>query len=420
MLEFDWWKVVLSIVVAIITALIAKTQLVQVYNMAQRASMWVWRKICFPCTVLVRKWRRRQALTIVERSLRSQPGVSIRVPSDLFHRSIGTFPITARSLLCSDMKDRPSWLNDHYVCTALETLNAQGRVVKAKKYLLEPLVQPWPPKEYKYIFQHVDYITSQTVTDEAKQIETNSWCMIYQDVIASDDSQYGPCSVDARFEWECYPSITLGPNRTTRAMRVSHLKESAPPCQRCWERYDEERHLSQLVATLWENELWMDVTLLPGTFHQEIRAFRLSMSSKLKRGPFLTAVVADCMESGISHEAVNDVSKVTKQRITAFRVAHKTVEGLRSTMPKDGWQQVKWGDIGFAEWKCISKAGAFQIQALPNGQVRLQWMLNDTKEPTVLALYEVDGNAVRAVQVDYDGPETEVFRAALEGNLNPG
>ena len=106
-------------------------------------------------------------------------------------------------------------------------------------------------------------------------------------------------------------------------------------------------------------------------------------------------------------------------RQTEFHVALEAVNGLDEHMPKDGaWQQDRWSAHGFSEWHHTLSGAVFNIRALPNGQFLLCGSPEDSMPVSPLSLLEVgDGRTVRVVEADYDVPETDIFREALQANL---
>ena len=310
MVEQNWWTVIILSAIGgaiggSISVLIAKMGTI-LFNVS-RAFRWAWRNILALLTMFKIKWRKRRALTITERNLQ---GTSIRIPTDLYDRSLRVPPTTANSSILEVVTvDYPKWLNDYYVVTALETLSAKRRVVKAKRYALDA----WPPRENGYFFRHGLKITSASVEDEVRQLETDSMCMVYQSFFGRgrrrDD--FGACNVDDRFECTPYAK-TLAYDRSESGTTI-HPKESAPPCERCWERVEEERRLFMLVVNLLRNELYEDLMSL-SAIQDECAAPNRSG----ERGPFMESVVSFCVESGISYQAKDAVLEVTKRAVGIF------------------------------------------------------------------------------------------------------
>ena len=69
---------------------------------------------------------------------------------------------------------KPSWLNDYYVASALESLWRKGKIVKATKFELNG----FPPRPELYVFLCLKKGT--TARQQADLIETDSQCLVHQ------------------------------------------------------------------------------------------------------------------------------------------------------------------------------------------------------------------------------------------------
>ena len=286
----------------------------RVLFMVPRAFRWFSRKILTQCTLLIIRWRERKAGIIVELSLEGTPGIHIL--ADLYRQSLREHPTTSRRTLLEFVKvDYPKWLNDYYVARALESLATEGRIVKANQYA----DNAWPPNGvWGYLFRHEKQIaSSESVEAESRLLETESWCMVYQRFygVGKHRENIEACFVRDRFERTPY-SKTLSDNKSQHGENL-RLKESAPPCQRCWERNAQERSLRMLVTNFLENELHAELMSLSLSDIQD-ECFRLRLSSA--RGPFIESIVSVCVESGISHEEKDmaTVLDITKRGIAIY------------------------------------------------------------------------------------------------------
>ena len=109
----------------------------------------------------------------------------------------------------------PRWLNDYYVSNAVERLFSQKRIIKAHEF--DPT--KWPLNVSAYHFW-LRTPTSQT----AEEFETESRCIGYQKFVhCSTGPRFGE-KPDTQSAWMFHDTLPLD------------LRESAPPCQRCWDQ----------------------------------------------------------------------------------------------------------------------------------------------------------------------------------------
>ena len=139
----------------------------------------------------------------------------------------------------------PRWLNDFYVASALEALHSRGKITKAKLFD----TSGWPTRAIQYRFRMVPAGTS--ALDETKSIETDSYCMAYQGF-------FDRCPTGRRYESEGYAE-TKSVGRVEFGTRT-WKKESAPPCQRCWETQYLGRDIRMLVDSITEHDLARSTT----------------------------------------------------------------------------------------------------------------------------------------------------------------
>ena len=129
-------------------------------------------------------------------------------------------------------------MNDYFAGTALESLASEGKIVKATRYN----EMGFPPAPYDYLFQIRK--TNKSARDEAKDIETDSACAVYQ--------SFYQCPKEARYERKSY-SKTIAPGHTMHGTQMK-LKKLASTCERCWEKEDRERKFRLLVEGITRND----------------------------------------------------------------------------------------------------------------------------------------------------------------------
>lgn len=180
-----------------------------------------------------------------------------RIPIDSYAQCLaadqGAFGL---ALSASLMQGGPHWLNDFYVVSALEALNKQGRVTKANLYG----GNSWPTQAVQFRFRKV--APGRSVQDETEEIETESYCRVYQRF-------FDRCPTGPRYESEWYAE-------TKSIHEVEHgtrtwLKESAPPCQRCWETQYLARDIRTLVDSITEHDLARSATTEVTGLHSEFQ-----------------------------------------------------------------------------------------------------------------------------------------------------
>ena len=212
---------------------------------------------------------------------------------------------------------KPSWLNDYYVATALESLSTEGRVAKATGYELDH----WPTRPNRYIFEAVS--ADESAHEKAEREETNSLCVAYQ---------YGNlCRREIRFDFR-HIAETVAPNRVTHF--IAHpLKDAAPPCKLCWEKDQQKRDIRNLVESIMRYDLAYEAT-------EEITG---------DNGKFQEAVVTACIESQCPAEP-DLIREVVKQAIE-IRQGHTAQDISR---PKHEWSPDEHQELVAALKKYIS------------------------------------------------------------------
>ena len=182
-------------------------------------------------------YRVRRAKSLMRRALE---GKSLRIGIRAYGDCLRDDPSNSkRGQLETITPAKPSWLNDYYVSTALESLFDEGKVVKATRHS----VNSWPPNPEAYDFVTVNNDGSSW--EEAVRIETNDKCVAYQ--------SFGYCPRSARFVPK-HVAKTLSP-RETKFETTFPLKDMAPPCELCWEQEYRERDIRTLVDNITKYDL---------------------------------------------------------------------------------------------------------------------------------------------------------------------
>ena len=182
-------------------------------------------------------YRVRRAKSVMRRTMEGQ---RVQIDMRVYETCLREDPGKAtRSRLGNVTPAKPSWLNDYYVATALESLSSEGRLVKAKRYH----ANSWPPRPETYYFVTVS--TDGATSEEADTIETNDQCAAYQ--------SFGRCPRPSRFDWR-QTAETISPTET-RFHTTYSLKETAPPCEVCWEKEHRERDIRNLVDNITRYDL---------------------------------------------------------------------------------------------------------------------------------------------------------------------
>lgn len=306
MIGENLWLIVISTAVGSITTVFIQKFPV-VLSAFRGGFRWLFRKSRALYTRLVVKWRERKSKEIAARNL-SQASF-IRIPKDQYNRSLGQPPGTTSQSLFPIVKiDYPRWLNDYYIAKGMEELFRKRRIVKAVQYDR----RSWPAREMEYIFRHVEKISGASVEDEINRVETDSMCLAYQQIFDFPEYEEKPCPIGNRFEAKPY-ARTLSYTTSTHGT-TWHLKESAPPCERCWERGSREEPLRRLVAKFLENELYREaisLSLLPKDSDE-------CSDNRGNHERFVESVVSFCIESGIGHEDVDVALNATTRAVAIY------------------------------------------------------------------------------------------------------
>ena len=211
-------------------------------------------------------------------------GQSWRIPIDSYARCLAADQRASElDLSASVVQGGPHWLNDFYVASALETLNKQGHITKASLYESTG----WPTKAVYFYFRKIT--SGRSVEDETEEIEIESYCLVYQRL-------FHECPTGPRYESEGYAE-------TKAVGRVEHgtrtwLKESAPPCQRCWETQYLARDIRMLVDSITEHDLARSATTEVTGLHSEFQT-AVTMVCANNRCPTDVPLVKSIVERGI-------------------------------------------------------------------------------------------------------------------------
>ena len=145
-----------------------------------------------------------------------------------------------RDMLRNITPEEPSWLNDCFVVSALESLWNKGEIVKATKFELNG----FPPRPESYLF--LNKRTGTTAKQQADAIETEGQCLVHQ--------LFRQCLKDPRHETGGRPPETMAPGNTQFFTQV-RLREDAPPCSRCWDIEEHRKNIRLLVDDITKYDL---------------------------------------------------------------------------------------------------------------------------------------------------------------------
>ena len=214
-----------------------------------------------------RKYQKRRAKNAMFAYLSQK---SVRIPIRTYAECLAENSLTSeRRTLSVVTPEKPSWLNDYYVATALGALHGEGKIAKAELYELS---NTWPPHTETHFFLRPE--PGKTIEDQAKEIEDESRCRVEQFC-----RSWSSCSEEDRYdatEW----AETTAPGATTFHTRVTQ-KPSTPPCARCWERKNNESSIRSLVESITRYDLASTATTEITGVNQE----------------FQEAVIDTCMET---------------------------------------------------------------------------------------------------------------------------
>ena len=187
-----------------------------------------------------RRWRSKQVMAV------HLSGMQLTIPAQRYESFLGGNPLTTdRSGFEAVRPPEPTWLNDYYVATALETLSRDAKIVKARDYH----DSRWPPQIVNYLFwpPRADW----TPAEEAHEFETNGKCRAYQ--------SSNVCPVGERFDVRIIRETVSIRERQYHA--TFPLKDSATQCERCWHTVARAQIIQSLVNSITEHDLSDDATI---------------------------------------------------------------------------------------------------------------------------------------------------------------
>ncbi len=204
------------------------------------SSVWHWNgwTVLSSCVAKAKThWKVRRARSVMQQTL---AGTQMRIPLRAYQDSLRDDPSqSTQTRLMKITPSRPSWLNDYYVATSLESLSTEGSLVKAERYSLDS----WPPEPIEYYFVTVG--ADRSACEVATEIQSNEKCLIYQ--------KLSLCPRPPRFEPK-HSAETISINETRFRTRFP-LMHQAPPCELCWEDEYRERDIRILVDKITKYDL---------------------------------------------------------------------------------------------------------------------------------------------------------------------
>ena len=243
-----------------------------------------------------RKFRMHRAKNIMRSKLEgSRLTILTRIYSGCLAENHRT---SNRNMLGDITPEKPSWLNDYYVASALESLWREGKIVKATKFELNG----FPPRPEFYLF--VSLKEGTTAKQQADLLETDSQCLGHQ--------IFNQCLKADRYETIVY-SETTAPGRTSHRTNF-HLKEGAAQCSRCWDIGGGQSAIRLLVDDITRYDLATKATLEITGMNRE----------------FQEAVIAACLETQCAAEVapvkgiVERAIEIRGSQLGSLPAGHKT------------------------------------------------------------------------------------------------
>lgn len=205
---------------------------------------------------------------------------------------------SGRNALSPITPERPSWLNDYFVATALEELRNDRKIGRAELYRLS---NTWPANIEIYLF--LRRRPGKTIEEQVEEEEVESRCRVEQFPPWRPQSS---CLEESRYDTVEHAETT-GPGATSFRSQVTR-KPSAPPCSRCWVRAERERDIPMLVDSITKYDLAQIATIEICGRNQE----------------FQEAVAAVIIESDCAADA-STVREIVGQAITLRRNQLNTI-----------------------------------------------------------------------------------------------
>lgn len=272
-----------------------------------------WATIHRWCKSAQRTYRTRKAKSAIQGHLEQ---TRVTIPIQTFENCLDNKRVTSpRGMLVNITPEKPSWLNDYYVATALDLLSNEGRIAKATLYRPNDF-PPWPQT---YLFESVK--KGRTAKEQIAERETESRCLIYQ--------TFNECREEPRYEIAAY-SETVSPTTVNHYTRPD-LRADAPSCSRCWDKMQRESDIRRLVDSITTYDLAATATV--------------AITGEQKE--FQEAVINACTESDCAAD-VPTIKKIVEQ---AIEIRRRQLE----TNPKE--HETGWDEQGTADF--VSALGAY-------------------------------------------------------------
>ena len=310
----EQWGATIATILSIIA--LSMTAGERVHRLTSAIARWRgWGAVAGCLNSLQDKYRIRRTKNIMLAAMKHKY-VSVTVGVEEFNRRL----IENQSFLSRDTfqgitPEKPSWLDDHYVAAALESLSEERQIVKVTKFHLDS----WPPRNRYYVFlRRTNELTAEQQIDE---VETESKCLVHQ---FWDECLYSP-----RYTAKSHAE-TIEPGRTNLGTAY-WLRADAPPCSRCWDIKSRQSDIRSLVDSVTKYDLSAAATI--------------EITGKGKE--FQETVISACIGSHCEAE-VATIRKIVEQAIE-IRTAQ--------ICPLPPESRTEWGEQLTSEFK--SKLEAF-------------------------------------------------------------
>ena len=227
-----------------------------------------------------RTYRTRKAKSVMHEHLEQ---TSLRIPIQTYENCLDTKRVTSpRDMLVNITPEKPSWLNDYFVATALDLLSKEGRIAKATLYRLNGF-PPWPQT---YLFESVK--NGKNAKELIDERETESRCLIYQ--------YFRECREEPRYEIVANYE-TISPTSVSLRDRP-RLRDDAPSCARCWDKIQRESDIRRLVESITTYDLAATATMAVTGEQKELQE----------------AIINTCIDSDCTAD-VPTIKKIVEQGI---------------------------------------------------------------------------------------------------------